>query len=157
MAYQTSLGTYDIILGINSMYKNWNFGLGYQHSFGNNLNKFEHRYDNPANFNNYNESYNLKRADDIMARIEYLVSINKTKIVFGAIPIYHLADDVIKGSQKVANSSGLTLNLIGKSHIFIKNNWIMEMVLAAPIIDKESRPDGLTRSFVAMISFSKSI
>lgn len=157
MAYQTSLGTYDIILGLGSVYKNWHFGIGYQHSFGNNLNEFEHRLVNPDYFNNYNESFHLKRADDIMARVEYQFEIKNTKLLVGALPIYHLGEDEVRNGQKVKNSSGLTFNLVAKAQQQIKNNWSIDYVLAAPIIDKEVRPDGLTRSFVAMISFVKKI
>ncbi len=157
MAYQPSLGTYDLILGISSVIKNWQFGLGYQHSFSHNLNEFEHRLDNPQYFNNYNESYHLKRADDIMARVEYRFNLKKIKLMAGALPIYHLGEDEIREGQKIANSSGLTLNLVAKAKKDLKNNWFMEFLLAAPIIDKEVRPDGLTRSFVAMISIQKVI
>ena len=157
MAYQSSLGTYDIIVGISSVHKNWHFGLGYQHSFSHNLNEFEHRPDNPAYFNNYNESYQLKRADDLMARVEYRFKLKKTKLMVGALPIYHLGEDEIKGGQKVSNSSGLTLNIVAKLQKQLKNNWNMEFVLAAPAIDKEVRPDGLTRSFVGVVSFKKTI
>ena len=155
MAYQTSLGTYDMILGLSTIYKKWHFGFGYQHSFGHNLNEFEYRYDNPSDFNNYNESYHLQRADDIMLRIERQLLIGNANYMFSVLPIYHLGDDKIKNGQDVRNSSGLTLNLVAKSEFTITNDWKMGFTLAAPIIDKEVRPDGLTRSFVAVISFAR--
>ncbi|NQU35284.1 MAG: hypothetical protein HQ521_18815 [Bacteroidetes bacterium] len=90
------LGTYDMILGFGSIYKKWHLGFGYQHSFGHNLNEFEHRNDNPANFNNYNESYHLQRADDIMLRIERQFLIGNANYMFSVLPIYHLEDNKIK-------------------------------------------------------------
>lgn len=155
MAYQPSLGTYDLIIGISYLYKKWHFGFGYQHPFGHNLNEFQHSYNNPANFNNYNESYHLQRADDIMLRLERQFNVNNLTLLFGALPIYHLGNDKIKGGQIVQNSSGLTLNLNAKAEKKLKNNWIIDLALAAPIIAREARPDGLTRSFVAVISIAK--
>ncbi len=156
MAYQPSLGTYDIILGLSSTINMWHIAAGYQHSFGNNLNEFLHSDDNPAYFNNYNESFHLKRADDIMLRVERRILIKESSLILGALPIYHLANDQIKDGIEVDNSSGLTFNLVSKFEKQIANNWVFEAVLAAPIIDKEVRPDGLTRSFVGVISFAKS-
>lgn len=155
MAYQPSLGTYDVIMGISYLHKNWHFGFGYQHSFGHNLNEFQHSDNNPVNFNNYNESYHLQRADDIMLRIERQFVFNNFKLVFGTLPIYHLGNDKIKDGQTVQNSSGLTFNLNAKIEKEIRNNWILDFTLAAPIIYHEVRPDGLTRSFVAVISIAK--
>jgi len=157
MAYQPSLGTYDIILGISTNYQSWHMSFGYQHSFGHNLNEFEHRYDNLANFNDYNESYHLLRADDIMLRVEKAFNINSYKLLFGVLPIYHLWEDKIKDGQKVAGSSGLTLNLNAAAEKKFKNDMLMNIILAAPIIDREVRPDGLTRSFVVVVSFSKAL
>lgn len=157
MAYQTSLGTYDMIIGLGGYYKKWHFSAGYQHSFGRNENKFLHRDDNPEYFNNYQESYHLKRADDIILRVERQFKLKKSTLAVGALPIYHLANDEIKEGEEVPNSSGLTFNLNTKLDIAMKNDWKVNFMLAAPIIDKENRPDGLTRSFVAVVSFSKSL
>ncbi len=155
MAYQTSLGTYDVILGISYLYKKWHFGFGYQHSFGHNLNEFQHSYNNPANFNNYNESYHLQRADDIMLRLERQFTVNNFRLILGALPIYHLGNDKIVDGQIVQNSSGLTLNLNAKAEKEFKKDWIIDLMLAAPIIYREVRPDGLTRSFIIVVSVAK--
>ncbi len=64
--------------------------FGYQHSFGHNLNEFEHTDSNPPNFNNYNESYHLQRADDIMLRVEKEFNVNDFNLIFGVLSIYHL-------------------------------------------------------------------
>ncbi len=155
MAYQTSLGTYDIILGISTNYQKWHMSFGYQHSFGHNLNEFEHSDSNPEYFNNYNESYHLQRADDIMLRVEKEFNVNDFNLIFGVLPIYHLWEDKIKDGQNVTGSSGLTFNLNASAIKKLNNNMIINLVLAAPVIDREVRPDGLTRSFVAIVSFTK--
>ncbi|RLD69961.1 MAG: hypothetical protein DRJ10_20870 [Bacteroidetes bacterium] len=157
MAYQTSLGTYDVILGISTKYRNWHFSFGYQHSFGHNLNEFIHTDSNPQYFNNYNESYHLQRADDIMLRIEKEIKTKNYSLIFGVLPIYHLGDDKINDGQDVPNSSGLTLNLNASAVKKLENNSIMKLILAAPIIDREVRPDGLTRSFIIVFSYNIAI
>lgn len=155
MAYQTSLGTYDLILGTGITLKKWYISAGYQHSFGNNLNEFQHLDSNPKYFNNYQESYHLKRADDIMLRIERHWELKKSTITFGALPIYHLSNDVIKENETVQNSNGLTFNLNSRIDIPVIENHNLSFLLAAPIIDKENRPDGLTRSFVAVATLTR--
>ncbi len=157
MAYQTSLGTYDIIFGAGGYYKKWHFSAGYQHSFGRNDNEFEHRDDNPQYFNDYRESYHLLRADDVMLRVERQFDLKKSSLIFGALPIYHLGSDKIKNDQVVPDSEGLTLNLTAKLNLALKNDWKANFMLAAPIIDKDGRPDGLTRSFVAVVAFAKQL
>ncbi len=157
MAYQTGLGTYDIILGVSLNIKTWHLSFGYQHPFGHNQNQFEHKADNPQYFNNYNQSYYLKRADDIMLRIEKEIKANEFNLAFSVLPIYHLSDDIIFGNQKVAGSSGLTLNLNAKANKQLKNNIALSLALGAPIIDRKVRPDGLTRSFVIMFSVLKEL
>jgi len=154
MAYQTSLGTYDIILGLSTIYKKWHFGFGYQHSFGHSLNAFKHTDSNPEYYNNYKESYHLQRADDIMFRVEKEFKTKNYNFIFGVLPIYHLTDDEITNGQKVANSSGLTLNLNASAIKKLENNSILKLIIAAPIIDREVRPDGLTRSFVIVLSYN---
>lgn len=155
MAYQTSLGTYDMILGMSTNYNTWQISFGYQHSFGHNLNEFEHKDSNPENFNNYQQSYYLQRADDIMLRVEKEFEIDKYNLIFGVLPIYHLWEDKILDGQKVPGSSGLTLNLNAKAEKMLKNNLLLNLIIAAPIIDREARPDGLTRSFVVIFSIAK--
>ena len=157
MAYQTSLGTYDLILGVSTNYQKWHMSFGYQHSFGHNLNEFKHTDSNPEYFNNYNESYHLQRADDIMLRVEKEFDVNGFNLIFGVLPIYHLSEDKIKNGQDVAGSSGLTLNLNASAVKKLNNNIIINLILAAPVIDREVRPDGLTRSFVVVFSLARSL
>ncbi len=157
MAYQTSLGTYDIIIGAGGNYKTWYFSFGYQHSFGNNLNEFLHSDLNPQYFNNYQESFHLVRADDIMLRVEKQFTFKKSKLMVGALPIYHLGNDKIRNGEEVPNSYGLTFNMNAKLDMAINDYWNITYTLAAPVIDKENRPDGLTRSFVAVVSFTRQL
>jgi hypothetical protein len=92
-----------------------------------------------------------------MLRIEKEIKISELNLAFGVLPIYHLTDDIIFGNQKVTGSSGLTLNLNAKAYKQLKNNTVLSLALGAPIIDRDVRPDGLTRSFVVVFSVSKEL
>jgi hypothetical protein len=89
-----------------------------------------------------------------MLRVERVFKTKKYNLIFGVLPIYHLADDKINDGEKVSNSSGLTLNLNASATKKLENNSILKLIIAAPIIDREVRPDGLTRSFVIVFSYN---
>ena len=90
-----------------------------------------------------------------MIRVEKEFNLENYNLIFGVLPIYHLWDDKIKNGITVPNSSGLTLNLNASATRKFENNSIMKLIIAAPIIDREVRPDGLTRSFVIVVFFLK--
>jgi len=70
MAYQTSLGTYDIIIGAQYIYKTWDFYLAYQHPFGRNNNQYLHPEGEADEKKLYYESAQLRRGDDIALRVQ---------------------------------------------------------------------------------------
>ncbi|PLX01999.1 MAG: hypothetical protein C0595_12520 [Marinilabiliales bacterium] len=152
MAYQTSLGTYDIILGAYYRYVLWDFYLAYQHSFGRNSNS----YLNPFNENNdnklYYESNKLKRGDDLYFRARHFFNLkNENQIIVNSLFIYRIQqDEIVKNGSdvKLAGSEGLTVNLAVAYSTKLKNNRKLEYTLAFPIVDKDYRSDGLTRNVV---------
>lgn len=152
MAYQTSLGTYDIILGAYYRYVLWDFYLAYQHSFGRNKNS----YFNPVNEKNdnklYYESNQLKRGDDLYFRARRFLNLkNENRIIINSLLIYRIQqDEIIKNGTnvKLAGSEGLTVNMAVTYSTKLKNNRKLEYTLAFPVVDKEYRSDGLTRNVV---------
>ena len=160
MVYQTSLGTYDLMLGLNLIYKKWNLGLGYQKPFGRNENTYlRSDWTSENDANNYYESYNLKRGDDLLLRINriYVSKNKKTLYNTSLFSLYRLQKDQIKkNGQDVSldNSDGLTLNAnIGLTR-FLENNDRISFSLSAPLITKEVRPDGLTRTLIFSITYA---
>jgi len=152
MAYQTSLGTYDIIFGAYYRYVLWDFYLAYQHSFGRNSNA----YLNPVNEKNdsklYYESNKLKRGGDLYFRVRHFFNLkNENQIILNSLFIYRTQqDEIIKNGTnvKLAGSEGLTVNLAVAYSSKLNNNRKLEYTLAFPIIDKDYRSDGLTRNVV---------
>lgn len=152
MAYQTGLGTYDMIAGLSYSINKWFFALGYQHPFNRNDNAFLHdSWTSDEKAAKYNESNQLKRGDDLMFRVNYVFEFTKWSLNTGFLPIYHLQrDEIMKdgNSLKVEGSNGFTYNVnISASHKDKKGN-LYRYSIAAPIHAREVRPDGTTRTFV---------
>ena len=152
MVYQTSLGTYDFLAGVNLMFKTWQFGLGYQQPFGENNNTFSHSaWEGNEDALQYYESAYLKRAADVIGRVDKLFDFKKNSLKAGLVGIYRVEPDriTIDGvSSYPEDSKGLTLNASVVYEISMTNNDRIQLSLAAPLITREYRTDGLTRTFV---------
>lgn len=167
MPYQVSLGTTDFIGGFRIFLKqNFTISLGIQipifninqNSFDSAAFKFFGKRDNLENSNNYFISSGLKRKSDLMMRIDKTFIFNKSSVSIGLLPIYHLGKDEVK-TNNLNNvfdkkSKGLTLNINAGGNIKISNKLNTNIVAAMPLITRKSRPDGLTRKFIAMFSFN---
>lgn len=155
MAYQTSLGTYDIIAGVQYMYKTWDFYLAYQHPFGRNNNQYLNPEGETDESKLYYESAFLKRGDDLALRIQKTFNLkNEQSLQPGILPIYRLQkSEIIRNDQPeiLDGSDGLTLNLFLTYSNKVKSNTILNLTVAFPVIDKKYRADGLTRNFVLSI------
>ena len=155
MAYQTSLGTYDIIGGIEYIYKTWNFYFAYQHPFGRNENQYLHPEGETDEKKLYYESAQLKRGDDIAFRVQKTFYLENGQILIpGILPIYRIQKSEIIRNDKpeiLEGSDGLTLNLFLTYSKKLKKNTIISLTGAFPVIDKDYRADGLTRNFVLSI------
>lgn len=156
MAYQASLGTYDIILGSSLKYNNWFVALGYQKALNENKNEFLNTSWPNNEAEGYFSSYKLRRGDDIMLRINRIVQFEKTELSFGILPIYRLQKDEIQvngQTQSLDKSDGLTLNLNAAFSFYDKKNGAYRLSFGVPTITKDVRPDGLTRSFVLSFDY----
>jgi hypothetical protein len=152
MAYQTSLGTYDIILGSFYSIPKWDFYAAYQHSFGRNQNNYLIGSSVVSDNLKYYESNKLKRGDDLYFRTRRFLKLkNSNKLIINTLLIYRLQkDQIYKNDENIhlQGSKGLTMNIgLGFSKK-LKNQRKLEYILAFPIIDKNYRADGLTRNIV---------
>lgn len=159
--YQSSLGTYDVILGINYMaHQHWEFNTGIQIPVIqlNSNTFFPDEYNNkraesfaPANY--------FRRKPDLLLRTGYMFSAGKSVTIKpGLLAIYHLGNDTYKdrlnNRVSIDGSKGLTLNGTVTISGQFKNKSVLELIAATPFIVREIRADGLTRSFVANIQYS---
>ena len=152
MPYQTSLGTNDLIFGVNMFYRKWHFAMGYQRVFGTNKNQFTHKaWNNDTHAVEYFESGFLERGDDIMMRFQRMVEREKATWTFGLLPIYRLQKDIIEiDSVRVPlnGSNQLTLNINVGSSMPLSDKSVLKFNLGFPTLFRKVRADGLTRLLV---------
>ncbi len=160
MAYQTSLGTTDIIAGVNYSIREFQFVAAFQQPLAQNSNKFiSNLYPTNSEAQNFPTTNNYKRSGDILLRLSYKFTAikNKLEIIPGILPIFHLADD------KYTNNAGVESSIIGSSGVTLNGNIFLDYIIdpknlielsfGAPLKSRSVRPDGLTRKFVAALEY----
>lgn len=155
--YQASLGTFDLFLGTNLKYREWDFNAAVQIPvFNINKNSYFREYSGTDDF----PSTNLfERKSDALFRTTYTITTSNQKFTFkpNVLFIYHLGEDsyenIFGQRETIEGSDGLTINgnLITAYHINKQNS--IELSLATPFVVRDIRPDGLTRSFVAGLQY----
>lgn len=163
LSYQSSVGTQDILFGLAFNYKTWFAGAGFQYPLTKSTNTFQHSdYDSASAALNYFESNRLERKPDVVLRFEKKFYIKKIRLSLGAgvIWIYHLGNDTqlnAAGERVVIDGSkGTTLNLTGNISYKIAERWSCNVGAGFPVIVRDVRPDGLTRSLVLLPSITYS-
>ena len=147
MSYQTSLGTTDIIAGISYNKKAITLSFAYQKPITQNNNTFFiDDYPTGSIDTNYKSTNQYYRQDDVLLRISHTHNF-KIILISSILPIYHLGNDTYVNKlgmvEEIQKSAGLTLNL----NVFLQYKFSetkrLELSVAAPIIARKSRPDGL--------------
>jgi hypothetical protein len=151
--YQASLGTFDLIVGSNYNYRQWDFNLALQVPvFNNNKNSYFAEYSGTNDF----PSTNLfVRKSDALFRTTYTYQHTNKKLTFkpNLLFLYHLGEDsyetIFSKRENIKGSDGLTINgnLIASYQLNTKSSF--ELSLATPFVVRDIRPDGLTRAFTA--------
>jgi hypothetical protein len=160
MPYQTSLGTTDLVLGLNISRNAFGATVALQQPLtGANGNRFL-----PENYpaiplaEKYLPTNKFMRKGDVLARFSYNFYPGvKFTIRPSLLGIYHLGNDSYLDNNKtrmnIPDSKGLTLN----GNIFFDYRLTkassFELSFGTPFIIREKRPDGLTRSFVTAIEY----
>jgi hypothetical protein len=154
MPYQTSLGTNDLLAGITYRRGRWLAALAYQHVLtqGNQNTFSPDEWMDDMRALGYFRSPS-SRADDAVLRLQYKVPIQKLLIQPGVLGIYHMQNDLgdksdPEGSYEIMGSQGLTLNLTVDALYKLNDRWAMLLAYGSPVITRDVRPDGLTRSVV---------
>lgn len=161
LVYQTSLGSVDVLLGTEFHYKGTQVGIGYQHSLLSTNNTYTGYLlamgDSSSSFPN---TYKFKRRPDIAFRIQQHFEFNKFSLNLGVIPILHIGNDTYETAfgdrAEIIGSKGATINLTAGMGYQPTNNSKINLQLAAPVLVRDIRPDGLTRSFVIQVGYQHS-
>ena len=149
MAYQSGLGSKDILFALNYYYNNIGFGVGYQLAGGRNNNVIK-----------------LERGDDLLIRASYNLLVDKFTITPQLLFIKRLAKSSILDTTsmtssdsfiEVDNSDQAQLNLLTSFQYEINKSYSLFADFAIPFIKREVNVDGLTRSFSASIGVQLNI
>lgn len=160
MDYQASLGTWDLIFGVGYHINDIQIVTAIQQPLTQNDNQFL-ATDYPAGtpLNSFQSTRKFQRSADVLLRVSYPVMINsKLKLTPSILPIYHLSNDKytdqLNVKKEIKGSQGLTLN--GNAYIDYEfnNQNTIQLNIGMPFIVRDSRPDGLTRSFIVNLEYN---
>lgn len=157
--YQSSLGTFDIIVGIKYTIKSFQLSAALQQPVSQNNNRFiATDYPSGSPLKGFQTTNKFKRSGDVLARLSYFLMISeKVKLSPGLLAIYHLKNDQFTDEavqeKEIIGSRGLTLN--GNLYLDFRVNQKsgLQLSFGSPFITRDARPDGLTRSFVTAIEY----
>ena len=155
--YQASLGTFDALVGIDYSYKKWSVDAVFQFPLWQiNRNSY---FDEFSVSNDFPTPNLFKRKPDILLRTAHTLNTKNKKWFFkpNVMAIYHLGndtyEDIFGKRQEIKNSEGITINASLITDYNINNKNSLRLNIAAPLLVREIRPDGLTRALVSSISY----
>ena len=159
MAYQTSLGTTDVILGLSTnIGKYITLAAGIQQPvLQYNRNGYHTTADRDSIETVYFSSRYLQRAGDALLRVEAKKDWKHSGIHGGPLVLCHLANDksIRANGDKIElqNSAGFTVN-VNLGYYYSTEKWVFDFTIAAPVYARENRPDGLTRNAIVIPRFT---
>ena len=138
-AYQSGLGTNDLLLAVGYSTGPWGASLGYQLSRGRSANSLTR----------------LKRGDDVMARLSYAAPLHDLALRFEVLTIKRLQlssvrDPLASGSESfvtIPGSDQLQINVLLDLRYPITEHVALSITGAIPLLEREVNVDGLSRSF----------
>jgi hypothetical protein len=159
MDYQASLGTLDLIVGLGYQLDKWQFVAAIQQPISQNDNQFlASNFASDSPLSKITSTRHFQRRGDVLLRASYpFVVADGLKITPSLLPIYHLGNDQYTdelGLKKdISGSAGLTLNANVYADYDISAQQALQLSIGAPMLVRKSRPDGLTRAFVANLEY----
>ncbi|MCF8372678.1 MAG: hypothetical protein K9H64_13695 [Bacteroidales bacterium] len=160
MDYQSSLGTFDLIAGFSYQIKKLQIVAAIQQPLTQNENKFI-PWINPdyPEFTDFQSTFEFQRSGDVLVRLSYPFEIGKKiKLTPGILPIYHLSNDkatfiLEQDTEEIEGSKGLTLNVNAFLDYQLSSKSAIQFNVGMPLITRNVRPDGLTRSFIGTLEY----
>jgi len=169
MYYQTSLGTFDLVLGGSYISKEWMFAVGLQaplsHSNENDFrfSEWNNYPDIPGYLLDHDLANNLKRGTDVMLRVERAFHFANVDVRLGLLPIFRITKHEIHDVDPTSNTFGERIKLDGTTgmaltgllnvayHFNTKHS--LKMLYGQQITERDVNPDGLTRKNVLTFSY----
>lgn len=160
MPYQPSLGTIDLVAGLNFFYRNFGATAAIQQPLNSsNDNEFlPSDYPSHPFIYEYLPTNEFNRKGDALVRVSYDWNWKKNfSIRPSLLGIYHLDDDSYLNNSgarvDIYGSRGLTLNWNLFFSLGLGKASAIELALGSPFVIRPTRPDGLTRSFVSSLEY----
>jgi hypothetical protein len=159
--YQSSLGTYDVIAGVNYIFRGkLEFDAGIQAPViqRNNNSYFPDDYADPRS-EKFAPTNQFRRKADALLRAGYYIRINRSiTIKPNLLAVYHLGEDTYEdrdGIRKfIEGTRGLTLNGAITASKRLGDHRRLELIVASPFVVRRVRADGLTREAVVNVQYS---
>jgi len=155
MDFQTTLGTYDLILGTTYKYKKLSASIAYQQPL-------------TSVDNWYYQDY--KRQGDLLIKPSYWFQASKNfTITPSVMAIYRLGEDEITSSKnsdgsfnvfatdnlqkyKLSGTDGITVNAMTEFKYIFAEDYHVTLMAAVPLANRKVIVDGLKRSYVFALS-----
>ena len=159
MGFQTSQGTFDLLLGAGYRAKNFSFDIGYQQPLNSNKNSYlSTDFPEGAPFGKYQSTNKFKRSADIVLRATYELPASKAfRIIPSVLPVFHVSNDKFTDSsgveREIDGSSGLTLNANLLLEYLISKSNALVIGGSVPLVTRDSRPEGLGRKYLFSLDF----
>lgn len=157
MVYQSSLGTGDVIAGLNAEHQHWVLDAALQLPV---LNLNRNAYFSELSGTDKFPTTNLfERRPDVLLRATWKYTSPNEKLLLrpNLMAILHLGDDTYEDAtgmrRTIDGSSGLTLNWNLLTTYFLHPHHGLELSVASPLVARDARPDGLTRAFTAGLAY----
>jgi len=148
-AYQSGLGTNDLLAGFACQNDKWNIALGYQLSRGRSA----------------NIATRLRRGDDILFSVGYSDSLGALRTTGEVLAIKRLGTSSVVNMlsasplpsfQDVPNSAQSQINLVARADYPLSQVVTARLAIAVPLLKREVNVDGLTRSLTLTAGFAYS-
>jgi hypothetical protein len=162
MYYQTSLGTFDGIMGMSIITRKWLVATGIQMAFNENNNQFlwgawNGSDESPDYIERYSRAKFLKRGTDVMLRVERNFRFSRLNFSVGLLPIYRITHDEIERADgtriKPEGTTGMALSgIVTAGYSFNVRNGI-KVLVGHKITQRDENPDGLTRHLVTSLTY----
>lgn len=137
-AYQSGLGTNDVLAGIAYQESQWNFSLGYQLSRGRSDNTFSR----------------LRRGDDLLLTAGYALKTGDVELGAEILAIKRLHQSSVlvfvtaqgPSYTDLPKSDQTQVNLVGRAVYPLTETLLLRGILALPALKRDVNVDGLTRT-----------
>ena len=160
--YQSSIGTYDVIGGINYIYSGHlelDAALQVPVIQNNKSSFFPDNFPPDSRITNFPPTNQFRRQPDILFRLGYYINLPSSITVKpNLLAIYHTGNDSYlnrAGARiELVSSQGFTLNEGVSITKKFGNTNQLQLIAAMPVIGRKLRPDGLTRKWVLNLQYS---